>query len=51
VVVDKALVGLVSVLFFIGCAYAGWYAGRNFPWWIVLFFFSLAALVLLDRRR
>ncbi|HTK04992.1 MAG TPA: hypothetical protein VL500_05380 [Candidatus Eisenbacteria bacterium] len=48
---DKVIIGLFVVLFFIGCAYAGWVAGSTLPWWVVLFFFSLVALVMLDRRR
>jgi len=49
--VEKVIVGLFVILFFIGCAYVGWVAGRTYPWWLVPFFFSLVALVLLDRRR
>lgn len=49
--VDKMLACIGVGLFFLGCAYVGWYAGRTFPWWLVAFFFSLVALVFLDRRR
>jgi hypothetical protein len=49
--VDKVIAGLFVILFFIGCAYVGWTAGRAYPLWLVLFFLSLAALVILDRRR
>lgn len=48
---EKFVYAVLIALFFIGCAYAGWYAGQRFPWWLVLFCLSLAALVVLDRRR
>ena len=51
VVVDKVLTCIGVGLFFLGCAYVGWYAGRTFPWWLVVLFFSLVALVFLDRQR
>lgn len=50
-VVDKALVGFFALLFFLGCAYAGWLAGRTFPMWILALFFGLAGLALLGSRR
>ncbi len=48
---DKALTGFFVMLFFIGCAYAGWYAARTLPMWIVALFFGLAGLALLGARR
>lgn len=48
---DKALVGFFALLFFLGCAYAGWLAGRTFPMWILALFFGLAGLALLGSRR
>lgn len=50
-VVDGVIVIVFIALFFIGCAWIGWTIGTAGSGWIVLFLVSLAAIVLLDRRR
>ncbi|MEY4744262.1 MAG: hypothetical protein RL272_207 [Candidatus Parcubacteria bacterium] len=49
--VDGLLIPVFIALFFIGCAWIGWTLGSTGSGWLVLFLVSLAAIMLLDRRR